>query len=339
MKICPYCKTQLDDDSLFCTECGKQLPQGAVCPNCGAEVFDEDVFCGTCGYKLVDASDDNSDDVRQEEPVKESQEPENTNIDDEANNNEDNETTEDKEEGFHFDIMEYKRHILGGLFLVILFGAGWWYYDFSSQRAARERAIADSLEVARLDSIKKSVIKLEKEKNEAERKKREEEARLFCEQLSLDDLIGMVKHYDKPEYFQKKGLNLIYKDVDDSEEVESIEIVYGRDVEKTEKRQNGYGLNHTLSHCCFFMVNIDTSTSMGLYFGNKDDANHFFERALKYGLMEHDGYYYVPRKKLPKGDPVHVDTLDFGGDESPIYIIHKPEYERGFFCININEPI
>lgn len=49
MKNCPNCGAQIKDDSLFCTECGKPIPQGSVCPHCGASVNDGDVFCQKCG--------------------------------------------------------------------------------------------------------------------------------------------------------------------------------------------------------------------------------------------------------------------------------------------------
>ena len=51
MKKCPYCGAQISDDSLFCTECGKQIPLGSVCPHCGAGMNEGDVFCQSCGKK------------------------------------------------------------------------------------------------------------------------------------------------------------------------------------------------------------------------------------------------------------------------------------------------
>ena len=52
MKKCPFCKSQNDNDNLFCTVCGKPLPQGKSCPHCGASVSDEDIFCQNCGNPL-----------------------------------------------------------------------------------------------------------------------------------------------------------------------------------------------------------------------------------------------------------------------------------------------
>jgi hypothetical protein len=52
MKKCPYCGAKLNDECLFCTECGKELPKGFVCPNCGASVNEGDAFCTECGKKI-----------------------------------------------------------------------------------------------------------------------------------------------------------------------------------------------------------------------------------------------------------------------------------------------
>jgi predicted nucleic acid-binding Zn ribbon protein len=53
MKECKYCGAPLDEDSQFCTNCGKKVePQGKTCPQCGAEVEDDSVFCAKCGLKL-----------------------------------------------------------------------------------------------------------------------------------------------------------------------------------------------------------------------------------------------------------------------------------------------
>lgn len=55
MKKCPFCGTQITDDSRFCTECGKEYPQGNVCPHCGVSVNEGDAFCYNCGKSLKEA--------------------------------------------------------------------------------------------------------------------------------------------------------------------------------------------------------------------------------------------------------------------------------------------
>lgn len=52
MKKCPYCGSQNDNDSIFCTECGNEISQGKVCPNCGASLSEKDSFCQNCGKRL-----------------------------------------------------------------------------------------------------------------------------------------------------------------------------------------------------------------------------------------------------------------------------------------------
>lgn len=52
MKKCPYCGAQMNDDSRFCTECGKEFPQGNVCPHCGASINEGDAFCMNCGKAI-----------------------------------------------------------------------------------------------------------------------------------------------------------------------------------------------------------------------------------------------------------------------------------------------
>ena len=49
-KICLKCGTVLEDDALFCSECGtKQEPMEKKCPNCGGVIIDGAKFCMNCG--------------------------------------------------------------------------------------------------------------------------------------------------------------------------------------------------------------------------------------------------------------------------------------------------
>ncbi|MBR5350600.1 MAG: zinc-ribbon domain-containing protein [Prevotella sp.] len=54
MKECPNCHAQIEDNSLFCTECGKPFSQEKICPHCGATMDEDDVFCQNCGKKPDD---------------------------------------------------------------------------------------------------------------------------------------------------------------------------------------------------------------------------------------------------------------------------------------------
>ena len=75
MKECINCKTQLEDDELFCHECGTKQElnetesQAEVkediplkkCPQCGKEIEDDSDFCPYCGSKIN--SQDSADDA------------------------------------------------------------------------------------------------------------------------------------------------------------------------------------------------------------------------------------------------------------------------------------
>ena len=52
MKKCPFCGAEMSDDSLFCTECGKELSKGNKCPHCGATVSYGDAYCQNCGKSI-----------------------------------------------------------------------------------------------------------------------------------------------------------------------------------------------------------------------------------------------------------------------------------------------
>lgn len=50
MLECPYCKQKIDDDSLFCDQCGKEL---FYCPSC--KKLQRGSECNICGEDLVSA--------------------------------------------------------------------------------------------------------------------------------------------------------------------------------------------------------------------------------------------------------------------------------------------
>ena len=52
MRKCPNCNSQIDDNSQFCTECGKPIVHGIFCPHCGAYLDDGNEFCSKCGNPI-----------------------------------------------------------------------------------------------------------------------------------------------------------------------------------------------------------------------------------------------------------------------------------------------
>lgn len=65
MKRCIHCGAQITEDSRFCSECGKEIPQDSVCPHCGASVGESDAFCQNCGKRLNESR--NSEPITYEE--------------------------------------------------------------------------------------------------------------------------------------------------------------------------------------------------------------------------------------------------------------------------------
>lgn len=375
MKKCPFCGAELKDDSLFCTECGKELPKGIECPHCGASVNEGDVFCTECGKRIDEVPQAtsseptkpkcphcgayiNEGDVFCTECGKKIEDAPTIITETSANaeaaettvENEDSVKTvletpqvEEKEEEseYHYEYEEepktwrdYKLPIFGGIFIVLFLGVCWWYYSSSSIRVARERVIADSLKMAHLDSLKKAEAKMEEE---AKKQKQEEESEKFCKQFSVEDLISLLGSCADPQsndfIAEAGGLSFIYKDVKEEEYGEDITIVYGKYVEKDEKNQ----LKSTTSHSCFFQVLLDTSTQYRMNFSNKDDANSFFDKVLKYGVIKHEEYYYIPKNKLPNGETITVDSINWNGDYAPQYSIEQPCIIDGYYSLIIGD--
>ena len=232
MKKCTFCGAELNDDNIFCTECGKKLPKGIECPHCGASVNEGDVFCTECGKRIDEVPQATSseptkpkcphcgalinegdifcmecgkkiDEVQTEKQdevvatkecphcgatiredayfcpncdkyIEDAPAESTTEVDepikkecphcgalvDENDVRCDScgklliEGVEDEYEGK--TLSDYKIPIIGGIFIVLFLGACWWYYSSSSIRVARERVIADSLEMVRQDSIHKA---------------------------------------------------------------------------------------------------------------------------------------------------------------------------------------
>ena len=110
MKKCIFCGAPLDDDSQFCTNCGKKVePQGKMCPQCGAEIEDDAAFCSKCGMRL---------DVQTEPPATTPQMviPENSTQEEIVY-----EWEEEKDRKWWY--------IIAGIVIVALLAIGWYFYS------------------------------------------------------------------------------------------------------------------------------------------------------------------------------------------------------------------
>lgn len=48
---CKYCNADIEQDSLFCSNCGKDLSKLKKCVKCGTLLDDDELFCHECGIK------------------------------------------------------------------------------------------------------------------------------------------------------------------------------------------------------------------------------------------------------------------------------------------------
>lgn len=115
MKKCPYCGAQIADDSLFCTECGKEQPKGNTCPHCGTMVNEGDVFCTECGKKIGEEEEQSSMDevvqVEEPKPIQQEASP--------IEEVEDNVISEEYKEEPNF-IKKYLPFVIGGIVVLAL---------------------------------------------------------------------------------------------------------------------------------------------------------------------------------------------------------------------------
>jgi RNA polymerase subunit RPABC4/transcription elongation factor Spt4 len=52
-KTCPKCGLSVEDNDMFCPECGITLSIEKTCPKCKATISKDDIFCPECGIKVV----------------------------------------------------------------------------------------------------------------------------------------------------------------------------------------------------------------------------------------------------------------------------------------------
>ena len=59
MRVCRNCKSQIDDDSLFCPECGIEIENNKYCIHCGKEIEEGSIYCPFCGASQEEIKDAN----------------------------------------------------------------------------------------------------------------------------------------------------------------------------------------------------------------------------------------------------------------------------------------
>ncbi|MDO4950612.1 MAG: hypothetical protein Q4E49_00955 [Bacteroidales bacterium] len=198
----------------------------------------------------------------------------------------------------------------------------------SKQGETNEKDTVDSLEAIKQDSIR--MVQEKKEQARADSLKAEEEAEQFCRQLSLNDLLVLLGAEGTNSIEKKTGLSLVYETEDGGNDgdVSCEEIVYGKYIEK----EKGNKLISTTGHSCFFKIQLDTSKQAWLNFSNKDDADHFYNQALKDGKANKK--YIITTN--PDGNSFNIGSPFPDGTSNPMFDINRPKLENGFYQIAID---
>lgn len=142
MKKCPYCGAQIADDSLFCTECGKEQPKGTICPHCGAIVNEGDVFCTECGKKIEEKKQqyptDEAVQVEEPKPIQQETTP--------IAEVEDNDNVEEYEEQPSF-LKKYLPFVIGSIVVLALLMGFFVWNNSKGVDSNQQIATIDSLDI------------------------------------------------------------------------------------------------------------------------------------------------------------------------------------------------
>ena len=154
----------------------------------------------------------------------------------------------------------------------------------------------------------------------------------IAKRFELKDLMVLMMHYEDFELAETSGLEFMYEDGSQDDEVESIMYAYGRDVEKGKKQSPfGFQMKDLTGHGIYFTYILDTSQQASLYFASKKDAKRFINDLLKQEPLDFEGtkYYVHPVDREGK-QYLHIDTNYDDDQYSTVFVIYPPKMEEGF---------
>ena len=155
--------------------------------------------------------------------------------------------------------------------------------------------------------------------------------------FDVKKLVMALKHYEDYELLEGIGLKLIYEDSYQNEEMEEMEVMFGKDIEKGGKEEPiGYALKTTSDHAFYYSMALDTSTRPNLGFVNQKDALSFIENTLKAEPFSYEGMtYYIHPKERDGERYIHIDTPYGDDDFETRYVLYPPRQDNGFWRIEI----
>lgn len=157
-------------------------------------------------------------------------------------------------------------------------------------------------------------------------------------QLDFDvkKLVMALKHYEDYELLDSIGLTLIYEDSYQNEEMEEMEVMYGKDIEKGGKERIGFALKATSDHAFYYSMALDTSTRPNLGFVNQADVLSFIDSTLKTEPFDYEGMtYYIHPKERDGEQYIHIETPYGDDDYETRYVLYPPRQENGFWRVEI----
>lgn len=157
---CKYCGQEIDKGSLFCGYCGKQQPQTKKCINCGQEIDINFVFCGYCGTKQNAQDSEHTVSTKNDTPIIHENEPSKSVSMPSAGNSElaqeqiretiknevPNESIIDDESNAGFTQKKTWFIVSIVCFLILLAGAGVYYYSTTSNQSINASEIPSEQE-------------------------------------------------------------------------------------------------------------------------------------------------------------------------------------------------
>ncbi len=166
MKQCPNCKNMLEDDEMFCHECGAKqnieeeavqeeqpAQEGAKCIHCGEIIEKDSAFCPYCGksQQQEETVEEEKAEIGQEQPVTEQPEQEQPT------------SNQQQEIAYEADEEKKSKAWIWILLAVLLAGAGVWYFFYNQ---GNEPIVAE--EEGMIEEIGDSIYSDEKEMVEEE---------------------------------------------------------------------------------------------------------------------------------------------------------------------------
>ena len=274
MKECVNCKAILEDDELFCHECGTkqeiekkedlaeetQEPQGKKCIHCGETIDDDSLFCPYCGKQQNEPS---SDAIKEEDKISEEDKnaqnfkealKEEEKLDQEPSDN--NQVEESKTEE---DYSRLKKWLYIVLFFLVLFVFAFYYIrnNNSIQEAENDSSQEMIDKKAPISSLEYTVfLDIFKDLNP---------------EVYMSELLYPSHEIDKYKLDFHQ-----YEDGNSDGFILGRNIKYsGKDVVPTDK-----------GAWCFIAYHIeDEGGELSLKFFDQHDHKKFIEQAYKYGLV------------------------------------------------------